>query len=103
MTSLGKAYHQTAGKTAHILSLVRLKYGGNTNTFITHFFVCVLLASPSNLQSVSNSDLMGPNGPNIRRSQGTMGLSASDNPIRQENKNGASLLIRLHLNKVVTL
>jgi len=57
MTSLGKAYHQTAGKTAHILSLVRLKYGGNTNTFITHFFVCVLLASPSNLQSVSNSDL----------------------------------------------
>ena len=54
----------------------------------------------SNLQSASNSDLLGPNRPKIRRSQGTLGLLASDNPIRQENKIVGRLLIRLHLTTI---
>ena len=89
MTSLGKAYHQTVGKTAHTFCHWSGWYMAATQ--IWHHFhhtFSVSFVSPSNLQSVSNSDLMGPNGPNIRRSQGTMGLLASDNPIRQENKNG---------------
>ena len=60
------------------------------------FSYCVSFVSPSNLQSVSNSDLMGPNGPKYPRYPGSFSFW-------QPHKARKQLLIRLHLNMLADL
>lgn len=113
MTSLGKAYYhlpqqQTACKTDFVIDPAKICREHKFDfTFISHFLIVIVVCVPfkfsvRDIRRVSNSDQMGPNRPNITRSQGTLGLLASDDPIRQENTNVGHKLMRLHSNILAT-